>query len=83
MVLAWQRRAVSLAASRLRPAAAPAGRAAAAAERFTEIVRAVGRQVKDASRVEVPFECVIPADPSGGPPTAAAASTCPWAGPGP
>ncbi len=30
------------------------------AERFTEIVRAVGRQVKDISRVEVPFECAVP-----------------------
>ncbi len=32
-------------------------------ERFTEIVRAVGREVKDASRVEVPFECAVPAEP--------------------
>ena len=29
-------------------------------ERFTDIVRGVGRQVKDASRVEVPFACVAP-----------------------
>jgi hypothetical protein len=27
---------------------------------FTEIVRAVGREVKDADRVEVPFECISP-----------------------
>ncbi len=33
------------------------------AERFTEIVRDVGRQVKDISRVEVPFECVVPEGP--------------------
>ena len=33
------------------------------AERFTEIVRDVGRQVKDISRVEVPFECIVPAGP--------------------
>ena len=32
-------------------------------ERFTEIVRAVGREVKDVSRVEVPFECAVPAEP--------------------
>ena len=30
------------------------------AERFTEIVRAVGSEVKDAERVEVPFECAAP-----------------------
>jgi DNA segregation ATPase FtsK/SpoIIIE, S-DNA-T family len=30
-------------------------------ERFTEIVRAVGHEVRDAGRVEVPFSCVIPA----------------------
>jgi hypothetical protein len=30
-------------------------------ERFTEIVRAVGHEVRDAGRVEVPFDCVIPA----------------------
>jgi hypothetical protein len=30
-------------------------------EQFTEIVRAVGRQAKDTSRVEVPFETVLPA----------------------
>ena len=30
-------------------------------ERFTEIVRAVGHEVRDAGRVEVPFHCVIPA----------------------
>ena len=29
-------------------------------DRFTDIVRGVGRQVKDASRVEVPFACVAP-----------------------
>ncbi len=29
-------------------------------ERFTEIVRAVGREVRDAGRVQVPFSCVIP-----------------------
>ena len=29
-------------------------------ERFTEIVRAVGHEVRDAGRVEVPFSCVIP-----------------------
>jgi ABC-type multidrug transport system fused ATPase/permease subunit len=29
-------------------------------EQFTEIMRAVGKQVKDASRVEVPFESVAP-----------------------
>jgi energy-coupling factor transporter ATP-binding protein EcfA2 len=33
------------------------------AERFTEIVRAVGREVKDVSRVEVPFECAAPDEP--------------------
>lgn len=27
---------------------------------FTEIVRAVGREVKDADRVQVPFECIAP-----------------------
>jgi energy-coupling factor transporter ATP-binding protein EcfA2 len=32
------------------------------AERFTEIVRTVGSQVKDAGRVEVPFHCVVPAE---------------------
>jgi hypothetical protein len=32
-------------------------------ERFTEIIRAVGRLAKDASRVEVPFEMVTPAGP--------------------
>ncbi|MGA2621917.1 MAG: FtsK/SpoIIIE domain-containing protein [Thermoguttaceae bacterium] len=32
------------------------------AERFTEIVRAVGHAVQDAGRVEVPFRCVIPAE---------------------
>ena len=31
-------------------------------ERFTEIVRAVGHEVRDAGRVEVPFHCVIPAE---------------------
>lgn len=31
------------------------------ADRFTRIVRAVGAQVRDAGRVEVPFECVAPA----------------------
>jgi energy-coupling factor transporter ATP-binding protein EcfA2 len=31
-------------------------------ERFTDIVRAVGHQVKDAGRVEVPFQCIVPAD---------------------
>ena len=31
-------------------------------ERFTEIVRAVGHEVRDAGRVEVPFRCVIPAE---------------------
>jgi energy-coupling factor transporter ATP-binding protein EcfA2 len=31
-------------------------------EPFTEIVRSVGRQVKDADRVEVPFSCVAPED---------------------
>jgi ABC-type multidrug transport system fused ATPase/permease subunit len=31
-----------------------------APERFTEIVRAVGHEVRDAGRVEVPFSCVIP-----------------------
>ena len=31
-------------------------------ERFTDIVRAVGHQVKDAGRVEVPFQCIAPAD---------------------
>ena len=29
-------------------------------ERFTEIVRAVGHEVRDAGRVEVPFHCVVP-----------------------
>lgn len=33
-----------------------------AAERFTEIVRCVGREVKDADRVEVPFQCIVPDD---------------------
>jgi len=32
------------------------------AEKFTDIVRSVGSQVKDASRVEVPFETVVPED---------------------
>ena len=32
------------------------------AERFTEIVRTVGHDVKDAGRVEVPFQCIIPAE---------------------
>jgi hypothetical protein len=32
-------------------------------ERFTEIVRAVGRLAKDAARVEVPFEMVTPEGP--------------------
>ena len=31
-------------------------------ERFTEIVRAVGHEVRDAGRVEVPFHCVVPAE---------------------
>ena len=31
-------------------------------ERFTEIVRAVGHEVRDAGRVEVPFSCVIPTE---------------------
>jgi len=31
-------------------------------ERFTEIVRAVGHEVRDAGRVEVPFSCVVPAE---------------------
>ena len=31
-----------------------------AAERFTEIVRAVGNAVKNAGRVEVPFRCIVP-----------------------
>jgi ABC-type multidrug transport system fused ATPase/permease subunit len=31
-------------------------------ERFTEIVRAVGHEVRDAGRVEVPFHCVIPTE---------------------
>ena len=31
-------------------------------ERFTEIVRAVGHEVRDAGRVEVPFHCVIPSE---------------------
>jgi DNA segregation ATPase FtsK/SpoIIIE, S-DNA-T family len=31
-------------------------------ERFTEIVRAVGRFAKDAARVEVPFDSVVPAE---------------------
>ncbi len=30
------------------------------AEKFTQVVRAVGREVKDAGRVEVPFDCVVP-----------------------
>jgi DNA segregation ATPase FtsK/SpoIIIE, S-DNA-T family len=30
------------------------------AERFTEIVRAIGHAVKDAGRVEVPFHCIVP-----------------------
>lgn len=34
------------------------------AERFTEIVRAVGQHVKDVGRVEVPFRCVIPEEPA-------------------
>ena len=52
------------------------------AERFKEIVRTVGSAAKDAGRVEVPFSCIVPdARTSGGPPTAAAASTCRWAGP--
>ena len=33
------------------------------AERFTEIVRTVGHQVKDASRVEVPFRRIVPEEP--------------------
>ena len=54
------------------------------AERFKEIVRAVGGAAKDAGRVEVPFSCIIPAgermvDRRQPRP----ASTCPWAGPGP
>jgi hypothetical protein len=32
------------------------------AERFTEIVRAVGHEVRDAGRVEVPFHCVVPVE---------------------
>jgi energy-coupling factor transporter ATP-binding protein EcfA2 len=32
------------------------------AERFTEIVRTVGREVKDAGRVEVPFRCIAPTE---------------------
>jgi len=32
------------------------------AEQFTDIVRSVGRRLKDADRIEVPFECVAPAD---------------------
>jgi hypothetical protein len=31
-------------------------------ERFTEIVRAVGHEVRDAGRVEVPFHCVVPVE---------------------
>jgi S-DNA-T family DNA segregation ATPase FtsK/SpoIIIE len=31
------------------------------ADRFTQIVRAVGSQVQEAGRVEVPYECVVPA----------------------
>jgi hypothetical protein len=31
-----------------------------AGPQFTEIVRAVGREVKDADRVQVPFECIAP-----------------------
>ncbi|MGO9108164.1 MAG: FtsK/SpoIIIE domain-containing protein, partial [Thermoguttaceae bacterium] len=31
-------------------------------ERFTEIVRAVGHEVRDAGRVEVPFHCVVPTE---------------------
>jgi len=31
-----------------------------AAEDFTRIVRAVGREAKDADRVELPFECIVP-----------------------
>src|SRR5208282_1726376 len=31
-------------------------------ERFTEIVRAVGHEVRDAGRVEVPFHCVVPSE---------------------
>jgi len=31
-----------------------------AAEHFTELVRMVGARVKEADRVEVPFECVVP-----------------------
>jgi energy-coupling factor transporter ATP-binding protein EcfA2 len=31
-------------------------------DRFTEIVRAVGHEVRDAGRVEVPFNCVVPAE---------------------
>ena len=33
-------------------------------ERFTEIVRAVGHEVRDAGRVEVPFHCVVPTEDS-------------------
>ncbi len=36
--------------------------APAPAEQFTRIVRAVGSKVKDADRVEVPFECALPED---------------------
>jgi S-DNA-T family DNA segregation ATPase FtsK/SpoIIIE len=31
-------------------------------DRFTEIVRAVGHEVRDAGRVEVPFHCVVPVE---------------------
>jgi energy-coupling factor transporter ATP-binding protein EcfA2 len=31
-------------------------------ERFTDMVRTVGRAVKDAGRVEVPFTCIVPED---------------------
>lgn len=31
-------------------------------EQFTRIVRAVGEQIKDADRVEVPFACVVPGE---------------------